>query len=250
MEIITAINLLNGQCIDTIENDYNILSDISPLELAIKWNNIGASWIQLTDMNGLKDNNPVNTDIIKNIIAKIKVPVQVTAGTNNFQSFEDLLVIGASRIVLDNKILYDSDFVENVLENFPDKTAILFNVDSGMTKLNENYHENIIDIANKLKEQGLQRIIYHDISSNYEFNYDDFLNLAKNVDLPMIASGKLINIMSIKRLKLLSECENVNIEGIILSKALYRNHIDLYEVIKLVESYPYIGDFYSREDIC
>jgi len=250
MEVITAINLFNGQCIDTLETDYNILSDLSPLDAAVKWNNIGASWIQLTDVNGVKEFNPLNTDIVKNIIAKVKTPVQVAAGTDSFEAFEDLLSIGASRIIINNKVLCRSDFVGNVLENFPDKTVILFDVDSGMTKLDDNYHESIVDIVNKLKEQGLQRIIYHDISNNYEFNYDDFFTLAKKVDLPIMASGKLNDMQSIKKLKLLSECDDVNIEGIILSKALYRNHIDLYEVIKLIEAYPYIGDFYSREDIC
>ncbi|MDD3013828.1 MAG: HisA/HisF-related TIM barrel protein [Candidatus Gastranaerophilales bacterium] len=250
MEVITAINLLNRQCIDTLDNDYNILPNIDPVEIAKKWNNIGANLIHLSDINGLKELSPLNTDIIKNIIMKIKAPVQIAAGTDNFESFEDLLAIGASRIVLNNEVLHRSDFIKNILENYPDKTVILFNVDSGMTNLNNNYHESIIDITNRLKEQGLQRIIYHDISKNYEFNHDDFLTLAKNVDLSVIASGKLNDISSIKKLKLSSECENMNIEGIILSKALYRNHIDLYEVIKLVGIYPYIGDFYSREDIC
>jgi|GEM_PF-3290983 len=250
MEIITAINLLNGQCIDTLESNYNIYPELNPVEAAKKWNNIGANWLQLTDVNGLRDNNPVNTDIFKEIISKVKIPVQVAAGTVSFENFEDILSIGTSRIIVDNEALCYSDFIENILENFPDKTVILLNVDSGMTKTSNNYHESIIDIANKLQEQGLQRIIYHDISSGYEFNYDDFLALAKIVNLPVIASGKIDNIEVIKKLKLLSECENITLEGIILSKALYRNKIDLYEVIKLTEAYPYIGDFYSREDIC
>jgi phosphoribosylformimino-5-aminoimidazole carboxamide ribotide isomerase len=250
MEVITAINLLNGQCIDTLGNDYNILPDLDPLEIAVKWNNIGANLIHITDVNGIRENNPINTDIIRNIITKVKIPVQVAAGTDSFEAFEDLLAIGASRIIIDNKILYHTDFIEDVLENFQDKPVILLNVDSGMTKINDNYHDNIIDITNKLKDQGLQRIIYHDISDNYEFNYDDCIALAVKTGLPVIASGKFDNLSSIEKLKLSSECNDVDIEGIILSKALYRNHIDLYEVIKISEAYPYIGDFYSREDIC
>ena len=48
----------------------------------------------------------------------------------------------------------------------------------------------------------------------------------------------------------MASCEKADIEGIILSKPLYDNTLDLYEVIKLIDAYPYIGDFYSREDIC
>ena len=66
----------------------------------------------------------------------------------------------------------------------------------------------------------------------------------------MIACGKLTKKEHIKKLKELSECEGINLEGIILSKPLYDNSLNLYDVIKIIEAYPYIGDFYSHEDIC
>ncbi|EKE02068.1 MAG: hypothetical protein ACD_20C00429G0005 [uncultured bacterium] len=250
MEVIGAINLYNGQCIDSLDPDYNIVESCEPIKLAIKWNNIGVNWIHLVDVNGFRENNPVNLDVIKDIISKVHVPIQVAAGIQDWDVFEDILAVGAGRIVLDNSALKNMDFIKKVLKDYPDKTVILFNVDSGMTKIDENYHENIIDIINNLKNQGLQRVIYHDTSENYEFNYDDLLALARNTQLPTIATGKLKNLESIKKFKQMASCEKADIEGIILSKPLYDNTLDLYEVIKLIDAYPYIGDFYSREDIC
>ena len=250
MEVIGAINLYNGQCIDSLEPDHNVIEDCKPISLAIKWNNIGVNWIHLVDVNGFREDNPINIDMIKDIISKVHVPIQVAAGIQDIESFEDILAVGAGRIVLDNKALKNTDFIKKVLNEYPEKTVVLLNVASGMTKINGDYHENASDIAKNLKSQGLERIIYRDISENYEFNYYDLIALAKNVELPTIACGKLNDLGSIKKLKQMSDCEKVNIEGLILSKPLYDNTLDLYEVIKLIDAYPYIGDFYSREDIC
>jgi len=250
MEVIGSINLYNDTCIDTLQQDYTIIQNYSPIDIAVKWNNIGVNRIHLVDVNGLMESNPNNLKIIKEIIQKVKVPTQVALGVDNFELIEDMLATGASRIILDNRILKNSDFVSRVLKKYPEKTIIVFNVDSGRTEINENYHDNVIDIINELKKQGLKRVIYHDISLNYEFNYDDLINITKNVQIPVIACGKLNDPKSLKKIRQLAGCENKNIEGIILSKSLYDSTLNLYEVIKLLGAYPYIGDFYSREDIC
>ena len=250
MEVIAAINLYNSQCIDSLESEYKVIQDCKPIDIAIKWNNIGANWIHIVDVNGYKEHNPLNIDIIKAIISAVKVPIQVAAGIDNLDMFEEVLAAGAGRILIDNLVLHKSDFIEKVLSLYPEKTVIILDVDSGMTKIKDNYHENIIDITKSLTEKGLQRVVYHDSSQNLTFNFDDFANLAKNVKIPVIAAGKLNDMESIKRIKQVADCENISLEGIILSKALYNNSLDLYEVIKLVKAYPYIGDFYSREDIC
>lgn len=250
MEVIGSINLYNDACIDTLQSDYTVIQNCSPMDIAIKWNNIGANRIHLVDVNGLIDGNPINIKAIKEIIQKVKVPTQVAIGVNNIELLEDILAAGASRIILDNKVLKNSDFVSQVLKKYPERTIIVFNVDSGRTEINGSYHDNVIDIVNELKKQGLRRIIYHDISANYEFNYDDLIALAKDVQMPVIACGKLNDLKSLKRIRQIATCEDVNIEGVILSKSLYDSTLNLYEVIKLLDAYPYIGDFYSREDIC
>ena len=157
---------------------------------------------------------------------------------------------GAKRIVLDNKIIGNSDFVKKVLDEHSASTVFVFNTDSGKINIDGNYQENIVDIANNLKKYGLSRIIYHDISANYEFNFDDMANFAQNTKLPVIAAGKLNTLQSIKKLKEIAICNKINLDGLILSKPLYDKTLNLYEVIKLTEAYPYLGDFYSREDIC
>jgi phosphoribosylformimino-5-aminoimidazole carboxamide ribotide isomerase len=250
MEIIGAINLYNNHCIDSLETDYTIIEDCRPISLAVKWNNIGVNWIHLVDVNAVWEGMCVNKDLIKDIISKVNVPIQLAGGIDNIESFEEMLASGASRIVLDNKILKNSDFVDFVLREYPDKTAILFNVDSGMIQIDDGYHENLIDIVENLKNKGLQQAIYRDISTNYELNYDDIIALAKNTGIPLTVCGKLNNIESIKKLKEINKCEELRLKGIILSKPLYDNTLDLFEVIKLIGAYPYVGDFYSREDIC
>ena len=250
MEVIGAINLYNSECIDTLEPDYNIIQDCKPINLAIKWNNIGINWIHLVDVNGFRERKPINIEIIKSIISKVNVPIEVASGIEDIESFEDMLAAGADRIVLDNKVLANTEFIKRVLQEYPEKTVILFNVNSGMVEVDGNYQDNISDIVKNLEKQGLRRIIYRDASANYKFNYEDLAALAGNITVPIITCGKLNDMESIKKLKEIAECENVDIEGMILSKPLYDNSLDLFEVIKLIEAYPYVGDFYSREDIC
>ncbi len=250
MEVIAAINLYNDRCIDTINLDYSVIQDCDPINIAKKWNNVGANWIHLADINGIKDNIPANIPLVKEIISKVNAPIQVASGINDIDAFEDMLASGAGRIVLDSRSLNNPDFITKVLDDYSDKTIMLFNVNSGSITENENYHGSLSDIVNNLKKQGLEKIIYHDISENFEFNYDDLIATGSSTGLPILACGKINGLSEIKKFKQIAECEGINLEGIILSRPLYNNTINLFDVIKLIEAYPYIGDFYSREDFC
>lgn len=250
MQVIGAINIYNGCCIDSIEDRFNFVENCNPRELAVKWNNIGVNYIHFVDVNSYKYDESFDIGQIKEIFSKIAVPFEVSAKIDNIETFEEIIAAGASRVVIDNRSLENIDFVKELLLNFEDKVVILFNTHSGITEIKQNYHESVIDITKDLTKSGLRRVIYRDISDNYEFNYDDFFAYSNSINIPVIACGKLTSLESIKKLKRMAERETAIVEGILLSKPLYDNTLDLYEVIKLIEAYPFIGDFYSREDIC
>ena len=166
MKVTVAINLYNGRCINTIHPDYSTVHDCDPISIAKKWNNIGANWIHVTDINGTKEENPINLELIKDIISKVNAPIQVAAGINNLKSFEDILISGAGRVVLDTRVITNTDFLMKVLKEYPENVVILLNIDSGSVETDDNYHENAANLLNNLRKHGLKRFIYHDISKN------------------------------------------------------------------------------------
>jgi len=250
MEVIGELNLYNKRCVESVDGDAKFIENCNPRSLAIKWNNIGINSILINDISLIKESNSINRGLIREVISEINIDVDIFSDTRNTDSFEDWLSLGARRVIISNNSITDSEFIKNILKKYPEETILLLRVNEGMTEIDQGYHEEAKNILYELKKQGLRRFIYHDVSANYEFNYDDFLYLAKESALSALACGKLNKLEAIKKLKQLSSCENIFMDGIILSDPLYKNTLDLYEVIKLVGAYPYIGDFYSREDLC
>lgn len=250
MEIYAGLYLYNRNCLDSMNDDSKNLEGCNPLDLAKKWNNAGVNWLHIVDINGYKEDSPLNFELMGNIISKINTPVQILSNVNNMREFEKYLSIGAKRVVIDNNRIENTDEIKEILGKYPEQAVLLINANAGQTAIQNNYQENIVELLKIFESQGLQRVIYRDVSSNYEFNYDDIQNIAQNTNLFIVADNKLDSLEAIKKLKEETKCKQGHLEGIILSKPLYDETLDIFEVIGLIEAYPYIGDFYSREDIC
>jgi len=231
MLIIPAIDIKNGKCVRLTQGNFEsekIYSE-DPLAIARQWEEQGAQILHIVDLDGAKNGNLANLEVIKKIIREVKIPLQVGGGIRNKQAVKTLLSNGVSRVILGTVALENVDELKNILTEFASQIAIALDTKNGKLMTQgwfESSNKSSITTALKLEDLGVQRFIYTDVVRDgtlTEPNYKEIANLTKNILVPVIASGGISNISNIKQLK------SIGVEGVIIGKALYEGKITLKE---------------------
>jgi len=235
MLIIPAIDIKNGKCVRLTQGDFKrekVYAD-NPVIIAKQWEAQGAEMLHVVDLNGAKDGNPINFEIIKKIAKSVSIPIQVGGGVRNKETVNALLSTGVYRIVLGTIALENLQELKNILKAFSQQIIIGLDAKNGQLMKKgwiEKSSEGTIATALKLERFGVQRFVYTDVSKDgtlTEPNYKEIANIAKNIIVPVIAGGGITTIASIKQLK------SIGVEGVILGKALYEGKIDLKEALNV-----------------
>lgn len=233
MLVIPAIDIKNGKCVRLTQGDFErekVYAD-DPVIIAKQWVNQGAEMLHLIDLDGAKDGNPVNLNVIKKIVKSVSIPVQVGGGVRNKETAKALLSAGIYRIVLGTIALENPDELKNILKEFSDRIAVGLDAKNGQLMKKgwiEKSNKGTNATALELERLGIQRFVYTDVTKDgtlTEPNYKEIANITKNIIVPVIASGGITTIACIKRLK------SIGVEGVIIGKALYEGKIDLKEAL-------------------
>lgn len=235
MLIIPAIDIKNDKCVRLTQGRFDkatIYND-DPVKVAKGFEKDGAKMIHVIDLDGAKTGKPVNLGTIKNIIKSVSIPIQVGGGIRIQETIKILLDAGVSRIILGTIALEDEGELKKILRKFTSKITVAIDTKNG--KLMEkgwlkNSDKNTLITALELEALGVKRFIYTDVIKDgtlTEPNYKEIANLIKNLSVPIIASGGISSINSIKQLK------TIGVEGAIIGKALYEAKINLKEAINV-----------------
>ncbi len=241
MIIIPAIDLKDGKCVRLLQGDFSratVYSD-NPVEVAKMWQEKGAKRIHLVDLDGSLAGSPRNRDVIRQIVQEVDVPVQVGGGIRDMRTLEDYFNMGLSRIILGTVALKDRKFVENACK--ANIGRIILGIDASDGKVaveawTEKTTESILKVAKSYEGYGLDAIVYTDIKRDgmeVGVNIEATENLAKSVDIPVIASG---GVSSINDIESLLEIEKSGVVGVIIGKALYNGALRLEDAIKVTLS--------------
>ncbi|WP_196001472.1 1-(5-phosphoribosyl)-5-[(5-phosphoribosylamino)methylideneamino]imidazole-4-carboxamide isomerase [Clostridium sp. 1001271B_151109_B4] len=238
MIIIPAIDIIDGKPVRLYQGDYDkkeiVGEDI--LEISKGFENAGASYIHLVDLDGAKKGELVNKEIIIKVVNEVNVPVEVGGGIRTYQDVKYLIDNGVSRVILGTVAIEDSEFVKRVVNEFGEKIAV--GVDCKNEYLCgrgwiEESKLHYISFSKKMEELGVKNIILTDISKDGTLkgtNIDMLKKLGKNIEINLTASGGVAGIDDIKELK------NLNIYGVIVGKAIYSGYINLKEAIDLCKT--------------
>lgn len=235
MLIIPAIDIKNGKCVRLTQGDFGsekIYSE-DPVTIAKQWEAKGAQMLHIVDLDGAKNGKLENLDVIKMIAQSVAIPIQVGGGIRNNESVKTLLSAGVSRVILGTLALENQDELKNILKDFASQIAVALDTKDGRLMKQgwfENSDKRSVVTALELERIGVQRFIYTDVIKDgtlTEPNYKEIANLTKNIVVPVIASGGISTITSIKQLK------SIGVEGVIIGKALYEGKVDLKEAINV-----------------
>ncbi|PRR82324.1 1-(5-phosphoribosyl)-5-[(5-phosphoribosylamino)methylideneamino]imidazole-4-carboxamide isomerase [Clostridium vincentii] len=237
MIIIPAIDIIDGKPVRLYQGDYNkkeiVAEDI--LETAKSFQDLGAEYLHLVDLDGAKKGELVNGDIIIKVAKTLDIPVEVGGGIRNFETIEYLINNGVSRVILGTSAMEDEELVKKAVASFGEKIAVGIDCKDGYAYGRgwlEGSSLYYIDFAKKLKELGITNVIVTDITKDGTLqgpNVEMLKNLKDEVDIKITASGGIRDIENIQELK------DMGLYGAITGKAIYADTLSLEEAIKLTK---------------
>jgi len=207
--------------------------ETSPIEQASKYKDHGFKNVHIVDLDGALTGETVNQDIIKDIVAKFDLKVEIGGGIRNLNSIQKYIDAGVEKVILGSAAIKDKNFLKEACEKFPNKIALGLDAKDGYLSVSgwkENSNQVTLDYLKEVNDYGISRLIYTDINRDgmkQSPNFDETSKVAEISNCPVIISGGVSSIEDIKKAKNLK-----NVEGIIVGKAIYDGDIKLEELVK------------------
>ncbi|GMR08717.1 MAG: 1-(5-phosphoribosyl)-5-[(5-phosphoribosylamino) methylideneamino]imidazole-4-carboxamide isomerase [Gammaproteobacteria bacterium] len=241
MLIIPAIDLKDGQCVRLRQGrmeDDTVFSD-DPVAMAGRWAEAGARRLHLVDLNGAFEGKPMNADVIHRIAeAYPDLPIQVGGGIRDDDTVQTYLDAGVQYVIIGTKAVSAPHFVADLCLEFPGHVIVGLDAKDGKVAIDgwsKLSHHDVIDMARHFEQDGVEAIVYTDISRDGMMdgvNVDATVKLAQSVNIPIIASGGITNLDDIRAL---CEVEDEGIMGAITGRAIYEGTLDFAEAQKLAD---------------
>jgi phosphoribosylformimino-5-aminoimidazole carboxamide ribotide isomerase len=234
MIIYPAVDVKDGRCVRLVQgkfNDVTVYSD-SPVEMALKWEQLGAQYLHVVDLDGAKTGEPSNIAVISEMAVKLGIPVQLGGGIRTIEMIEIILCKGIQRVILGTSAVRDPELVKKALKTFENNVVIGIDAKDGMVAIEgwaKTSEFTAVGFAKKMEDLGAKTIIYTDISTDGMMsgpNLKAMEEMRKAVNIEVIASGGVSKLEDIKNLK------DIGMPGVIVGKALYTGAVDLKEALE------------------
>ncbi len=234
MILYPAIDLKDGQCVRLLKGEMSAATVFNddPGAQARAFQDAGAEWLHLVDLNGAFAGRPVNSSAVEEILSNISIPAQLGGGIRSMQQIELWLGKGVARVILGTLAVESPDLVREAAKAFPGKIAVGLDARNGYVATRgwaEETEMQVSDLALALEDAGIAAIIYTDIDRDGAMggpNVAATEALARAASVPVIASGGVSSMDDLRRLK-----STGVIAGAISGRALYGGAIDLREAL-------------------
>ena len=207
--------------------------EMSPIEQAGKYKDYGFKNLHIVDLDGALTGEIVNQNIIKDIVAKFDLKVELGGGIRNSDSIQKYIDAGVEKVILGSAAIKDKNFLKEACEKFSNKIALGLDAKDGYLSVSgwkENSNQLALDYLRQVNDYGVSRIIYTDINRDgmkQSPNFEETLKVAEISNCPVVISGGVSSMDDVKKARNLK-----NVEGIIVGKAIYDGDIKLEELVK------------------
>lgn len=236
--VFPAIDLKDGRCVRLRQGDLaaeTVYSD-DPAAMAKSWEDQGASWLHVVDLNGAVDGRPVNLAAIESIRRAVTMKLQVGGGIRTIETVRQFLNAGVSRVVLGTAALTDRAFLEAACREFP--ARIVVGVDARNGKVAVKGWTAVSDVSATALVEGfaglhLAAVVYTDIARDGMLsgpNMEALREILAHAPCPVIASGGVTRVEDLVAIKSLGS----RVEGAIVGKALYDGKLRYADAQKVV----------------
>ncbi|WEF23312.1 1-(5-phosphoribosyl)-5-[(5-phosphoribosylamino)methylideneamino]imidazole-4-carboxamide isomerase [Paracoccus sp. S3-43] len=237
MILYPAIDLKDGHCVRLLRGEMEAATvfGTDPAAQARAFQEAGAEWLHLVDLNGAFAGHPVNAEAVQAILAAIDIPAQLGGGIRDMATIEGWLDKGLSRVILGTVAVENPDLVREAAAAFPGRIAVGIDARAGRVATRGWATETQVlatDLARQFQDAGVAAIIYTDIDRDGAMQGPNIAAteaLARAVGIPVIASGGVSSLDDLRALG-----DTGVIAGAISGRALYDGAIDLAQALALL----------------
>ncbi|MXO73087.1 1-(5-phosphoribosyl)-5-[(5-phosphoribosylamino)methylideneamino]imidazole-4-carboxamide isomerase [Alteraurantiacibacter buctensis] len=238
MIVFPAIDLKGGQVVRLAEGDMaraTVYGD-NPAAQALIFAEAGAEHLHVVDLDGSFAGRAENREAVEAILAAFPGYVQLGGGIRTREAVAGWFDLGVARVVMGSAALKDPEFVKDMAKEFPGGIVVAVDAKDGMVAT-EGWAEvsdvPVVDLARRFEDAGVASLLFTDIGRDGLLkgaNIEATVDLARRVDIPVIASGGVKGLDDIRLLALHSVD---GIEGVITGRAIYEGKLDLATAIAM-----------------
>ncbi len=237
MLIFPAIDLYEKKVVRLLKGDYAKMTVYSedPLSVARDFEQSGAGWIHMVDLEGAKEGNTPNLSVIESVAKNTGLSVEVGGGIRNMETVKAYLSAGVQRVILGTAAVKNPDFLSQAVKEFGEKIAVGIDIKDGKVAIKgwtEVSQEDAFSFCRKMEQIGVKTVICTDISKDGAMqgtNCALYRELSKQFSLNIIASGGVSDLSDVSALR------KMDLYGAIIGKAYYTGAIDLKEAIEVAK---------------
>ena len=240
MKIFPAIDIKDKKCVRLIKGDFENKTEYkaSPIDQAAKYKDHGFKNLHIIDLDGALTGKTINLDIIKEIVSKYDLKIEIGGGVRNIDSIKQYIDVGVEKVILGSGAIKNKDFLGTACEKFKNQIALGLDEKDGNLSVSgwkEDLNIKTINFLKEVNDFGISRIIFTDINRDgmkTSPNYKETVKIAEISNCPVVISGGVSSLNDIKKAK---DLDNKKIEGIIVGKAIYDGDIKLEELAKEID---------------
>lgn len=242
LEIIPAIDLLGGQAVRLQRGDFSSETRVAedPVKVAAQFASDGATFLHIVDLDGARTGDPQNLSVIRDIIRRVpNLRVQVGGGVRTAERAEQVLNIGASRIIVGTTAASDPAVIGAMLEKYADEIIVGADTKDGHVAVQgwlSASKERTDDFGVRLAAMGAKRFLFTDVSRDGMLegvNAEATAAFARTTGTPTLASG---GVSGPEDIKILAELQPHGVEGVIIGKALYGGQLTVAEALRIARA--------------
>lgn len=237
MILFPAIDIKDNKCVRLTQGKFDQINVYSgdPVEMAKKWQDMGAEYLHVIDLDGAKNEGFQNRKSIEKIVKSIKIPMQTGGGIRNEERIKNLLEIGVERVIVGTMAIEQQELLTELAKIYKEHLAV--SIDALNGKVATRGWQNVgnvdsIEICKFLESIGIKTLVYTDISKDGMLlgpNFSVYEELSRKTGINIIASGGVTTLEDIRQL------DNLNMYGAIIGKALYDNRLDFKQALNIIK---------------
>ena len=237
MLILPAIDLYDKKAVRLYKGDYNEMTVYSnnPIEIARKFQECGATFIHMVDLEGAKNGTTPNIDEVRKVVEYTDLKVEIGGGIRDEETVQKYIDLGVERVILGTAAVTDDEFLCRMVSKYKEAIAVGVDLKDGYVAIKgwtEKSQLTADEFFKHLSDIGVKTVICTDISKDGAMqgtNRELYKELSEKYPMDIVASGGVSSLDDIKALK------DMNLYGAILGKAYYIGAVDLKEAVEVAK---------------
>ncbi|WP_323961338.1 bifunctional 1-(5-phosphoribosyl)-5-((5-phosphoribosylamino)methylideneamino)imidazole-4-carboxamide isomerase/phosphoribosylanthranilate isomerase PriA [Arthrobacter sp. JZ12] len=235
LELLPAVDVADGQAVRLVQGEAGSETSYGdPLDAAMQWQNDGAEWVHLVDLDAAFGRGS-NREILRRVVQELKIKVELSGGIRDDASLEEALELGAERVNLGTAALENPEWTASAIARYGDAVAVGLDV-RGTTLAARGWTKeggDLWEVLARLDDAGCARYVVTDVTKDGTLrgpNLELLREVLEKTERPVVASGGISNLDDLAALRQLVP---EGLEGAIVGKALYAGAFTLPQALDI-----------------